>query len=141
MGSLADGLRLLATCSQALTPITAVMIDRGLDLLESPLTMPTAPPKRSKIIIARTPTTPSTLMISYSIRDLVIAYDKSQHRDPRSAASPAPGQTLKISDTTARTTATAEDRSAFRTVTTLTIYLAVCAFTTLAFLLNAARSA
>jgi hypothetical protein len=57
---------------------------------------------------------------------------------------PGPGNAaghLSASDTTARATATATDQSAVWTVTTLMICSAVCAFTTVAALLDAARSA
>ena len=72
------------------------------------------------------------------------------HRDTGST-SPAPGRPhpparrlgdtaghLSASDTTARATATAEDQSEVRTVTTLIICSAVCALTMLAALLDAA---
>jgi hypothetical protein len=48
---------------------------------------------------------------------------------------------LSASDTTARATATAEDRSGASTVTVLMIFSHVCALITLAFLLDAARPA
>jgi hypothetical protein len=48
---------------------------------------------------------------------------------------------LSVAETAARATVTAEDRSGAWTVTTLMIFSRVCALMTLAFLLDAARSA